>query len=163
MSAFKDRTNRTFGRLTAAWPVGRAGRLGNKRIVWLCFCECGAGVLVESNNLATGHIQSCGCLKAEHPNNQKHGKCYTPEYKAWRGMKARCTNPHATNFKYWGGRGVSVCERWLNSFENFLFDMGPRPSRNHSLDRFPNPDGNYEPKNCRWATPWQQRHNRRFQ
>jgi hypothetical protein len=75
-------------------------------------------------------------------------------------MIARCTNPNQTGFaKYYGGRGVTVCERW-SQFENFLADMGPRP-RGKTLDRFPNPDGNYEPSNCRWATPRQQRENQR--
>lgn len=94
----------------------------------------------------------------------KHGQTangkISPEHKAWAAIKQRCYNPNASKYKYWGGRGITVCERWLNSFENFLADMGKRPSDKHSLDRFPNKEGNYEPGNCRWATIEQQNENR---
>jgi hypothetical protein len=80
----------------------------------------------------------------------------TPEYRAWDAMKTRCYCPSTIRFERWGGRGITVCDRWKNSFENFLADMGPKPSSRHSLDRYPNKDGNYEPGNCRWATNSQQ-------
>lgn len=85
----------------------------------------------------------------------------TPEYKAWASMKARCSNSKRHNYHRYGGRGICVCERWLK-FENFLADMGPRPSPSHSLDRYPNNDGNYEPGNCRWATRVEQAGNRSY-
>jgi hypothetical protein len=94
---------------------------------------------------------------------RKHGegnRPWTPEYRAWCDLRARCNNP---NFKQWadyGGRGIKVCDRWA-SYAAFLADMGRRPSPKHSIDRWPNPDGDYEPGNCRWATRKEQRHNRR--
>jgi hypothetical protein len=85
---------------------------------------------------------------------------HTPEYRAWYHMKTRCYNANYKLFSRYGGRGITVCDRWLNSFENFFNDIGERPSREHSLDRFPNMDGNYEPSNCRWATTFEQQNNK---
>lgn len=92
--------------------------------------------------------------------NYSHGLSQTRTYEAWKHMIQRCTNPHAKHFSYYGGRGITVCERWLSSFENFLADMGERPP-GLTLDRYPDNDGNYEPDNCRWATWTQQAANRR--
>ena len=89
-----------------------------------------------------------------------HGMRNTPEYQAWNGMKARCHNPNDKAFKWYGARGVIVCKKWRSSFAAFFADVGARPSRLHSIDRFPNPLGNYEPENCRWATDKQQNRNR---
>ncbi len=91
----------------------------------------------------------------------KSGNEYWAEYSAWLNMKMRCYNPKRKDYKYYGGLGVSVCDEWKNSFENFLMDMGKRPSKYHSLDRHPNLTGNYEPSNCRWATKKQQSVNRK--
>jgi len=82
------------------------------------------------------------------------------EYICWQAIKRRCLDPKRSKFEYYGGRGIKICDRWENSFENFLFDVGPRPSRKHSIDRFPNRHGNYEPGNVRWATRQQQTDNR---
>lgn len=84
----------------------------------------------------------------------------TPEYRAWESMKARCYNSNTKNFHIWGGRGIRVCQKWLGSYMAFLQDVGRRPSPNHSLDRYPDPDGNYRPGNVRWAT-WEQQANNR--
>jgi hypothetical protein len=104
----------------------------------------------------------CGCLNRELvvQRHLKHGeaKLRTAEYRAWASMLDRCNNPNRKHYKYYGGRGIKVCERWM-TFANFLADMGRRPSPLHSIDRWPNPDGDYEPGNCRWATRMQQRHN----
>jgi len=89
-----------------------------------------------------------------------HGGTYTPEYRSWQMMKSRCRNPNNASYKNYGGRGIKICKRWINSFENFLKDMGPRPSAQHTLDR-KNNDGNYTPKNCQWATKKEQVANRR--
>jgi len=88
-----------------------------------------------------------------------HGQSYSSEYRIWHNMRTRCRNPKSPNFHRYGGRGISVCARW-NRFANFFEDMGPRPSSEHSLDRYPNNDGNYEPGNCRWATRDEQNRNK---
>ena len=121
--------------------------------MWLCQCDCGKEVIVRGASLTTGNTKSCGCLTTA--NAVTHGKSRTDEYKAWGTMLQRCTNPRATGFDRWGGRGITVCERWRRSFENFLVDLGPKPSPQHSIDRINN-DGNYEPGNCRWATKQEQ-------
>lgn len=97
----------------------------------------------------------------EYHRNRKHGLSRSPEHCAWIRMKGRCYNPKNHGYKWYGGRGIKVCDRWINSFEAFLADMGPRPSKKHSLDRFPDVNGNYEPKNCRWATSREQQMNKR--
>ncbi len=91
----------------------------------------------------------------------KHGMTYSGEWNAWAGMKQRCYNPKNHKYHMYGARWISVCSRWLNSFENFFADMGPKPSPQHSLDRYPNRNGNYEPSNCRWATKQEQANNLR--
>jgi len=137
------------------------------RTAWACICECGVERDVRSDYLYNNRSLSCGCLKLELTSKRqtthgatKKGKT-TAEYRAWQSIKTRCYDESVNCYPNYGGRGVAVCDRWLNSFENFLADVGLRPSVNHSADRFPNTNGNYEPNNFRWATRAQQNRNQR--
>lgn len=159
-SQFRDLTNQTFSRLTVIEQSGPLYRCRQRS--WLCKCECGKTKIIAEPSLKKGLTKSCGCLAKEHGHNMtKHGRTRTSEWFSWQSMKARCLNPNHIKFKNWGGRGIKVCDRWINSFENFFKDMGPRPSLKYSIDRFPDNDGNYEPSNCRWATMKQQNNNTR--
>jgi hypothetical protein len=124
-------------------------------------CFCGNTCILFESNVVGKKTLSCGCHHRKRMKEVKttHGLAHTPVYNVWCTMKARCSNLNSTRYEDYGGRGIRVCERWL-SFENFYADMGDRPSAKHSIDRINN-DGNYEPSNCRWATPLQQRHNQR--
>lgn len=165
-----------FGRLKVLSSAGSKPVGNNKyhlQSVWNVICDCGKTFVVIGHSLKNKFNKSCGCLRSElaskslkdNPLRLRHGlaraKRVSKVYTAWRSMRRRCTDPKYTYFSRYGGRGISVCPQWSSSssFEQFLKDMGHPPSKAHSLDRFPNPDGNYEPGNCRWATPSQQRNN----
>ncbi len=152
-------TGKTFGRLTVLERFDMDST--NTQIRWKCVCVCGIIKVVRGEGLRGGKTVSCGCKKLEGNSFRSHSMSKTPEYKAWIALKYRCSefcSDHALYFD----RGIRVCDRWINSFENFFADMGKRPSKNHSVDRFPNNDtGIYEPTNCRWATTYQQAANTR--
>jgi|SRR5882762_477197 len=160
MSRKIDLVGKKYGRLLV---IGE-GASKNGKVYWLCKCECGINKEVIGRDLKKGATKSCGCLRNEFIKklNRTHGMTSTSEYNIWSLMNKRCTNENDIEYNNYGGRGIKVCDRWKNSFENFFSDMGPRPSLGHSLDRFPNnEDGNYERSNCRWGTAGQQTRNRR--
>lgn len=163
VGSFEDIAGRQFNQLTAMWPIGYRGK--QRKIIWLCACTCGKYTVSLVDNLKRGRAKDCHrCSRLRAVRHlRKHGHALagasTPTYHVWQGMLARCGNPNNRAYSYYGGRGISVCDRWL-SFPNFLADMGEKPD-GLSIDRFPNNDGNYEPGNCRWATVDEQAHNRR--
>ena len=125
-------------------------------------CECGVEKEISVTNVKNNRSKSCGCLRKEKAliANAKHGMTYCPEYHVWDSMKGRCYRKNAGGYRDYGGRGIIVCEEWKNNFTKFYEDMGPRPSKEYSLDRKEN-DGNYCKENCRWATRGEQDRNKR--
>lgn len=157
-----DRVGKRYGRLVVLEPAGyKTHGNGKRRSLWLCKCDCGALHTTMSKHLVSGEAASCGCLQREQARKQlrSHGLSYQRVYKVWVSMKGRCHNPADMGFKNYGARGITVCERWQNSFENFHFDMGPRPAK-HSIERKDNNKG-YSPDNCVWATKSVQCNNNR--
>lgn len=159
---FANRTGQVFGRLTV---LARAGRR-RRQTLWLCRCACGTEKVIELSGLTGGRTVSCGCYASEKAAlaNLRHGfaarGARSPEHMIWTAMKQRCSNPKATGYQHYGGRGIKMCERWERSFEAFLEDVGPRPSSKFEIDRIDN-DGDYEPSNCRWTTRTAQMRNTR--
>ena len=168
-----DLTGQVFGRLTVA-SMEFGGARGSMAV---CLCACGASKSVLAYNLRSGNTSSCGCANREAAasrgkvvapilgaQNRTHGHTTrhvsTPTYASWSDAKKRCYSPQNKRFADYGGRGIKMCERWRDSFEAFLADMGEKP-HGKTLDRFPNKDGDYEPANCRWATATEQAQNQR--
>lgn len=162
MKVLIDLTGKAFGRLTVLHRA-EASLSGHTR--WHCFCACGKALDVLAQSLREGRSQSCGCDKVRlsntKPRQAKHGQSKSAEYYIWSTMKRRCMSPDHESYPDYGGRGVTIDPKWLADFRVFLKDVGPRPTSAHSLDRYPNNDGNYEPGNVRWATPAEQQNNKR--
>lgn len=164
-SRITNETNKVFGRLRVTKFAG----VKDRNAYWECVCECGQSIVTKGASLRSGVTQSCGCLHKERSSTACikrlliHGKTVGGNqrvYRIWANMISRCTNPNFDAYPYYGGRGIRVCEDW-KTFGSFLRDMGEPTSGKHSIDRFPNKDGNYEPGNCRWATKLEQANNTR--
>lgn len=159
----RDLTGDVFTRLTVN---GSYGKDKHGHYLWLCQCSCGNQKICNTSDLLSGNTMSCGCLRKETTaatgkGNISHGLTNEPGYKSWGHMIDRCTNPNHPAYSHYGGRGIKVCDEWLKTPDAFLRDMGPKPSDNHSIDRYPDNNGNYERSNCRWATPTEQVKNTR--
>lgn len=151
---------RSFGRLSIISESDQ--RTVDGKVKWNCVCTCGNTLTTSGRYLRDGDTRSCGCLEKETllNRNTSHGLSGTSEYNIWKALKQRCYNPNELHYADYGGRGILICDRWLNSFENFIEDMGNKPSPTHSIDRIDN-DGNYEPSNCKWSTKAEQGRNKR--
>lgn len=158
MGKFVDLTGNVYGSLTVIQRMGTK----NGHVSWECKCECGKTIITLGNLLKAGKTRSCGCKKPEKCGaaHRTHGRTKTRLHTTWQHMKQRCTNPNNAKYKYYGGRGISVCEEWLSYevFEKWAFGHGYKDDL--TLDRI-DVNGNYEPSNCRWVTWKVQQNNRR--
>lgn len=156
MGASIDITSQRFGRLTV---VSRGANKG-RQYGWNCVCDCGNTTHIAGASLRSGYTKSCGCLRVEttRQRRSKHQMSNTSEHGIWLAMKRRCYNKNNTDYLRYGGRGIKVCDRWINSFENFYADMGEKPY-GCSIDRI-DYDGDYTPENCKWSTNIEQANNK---
>lgn len=156
---------RRFGRLVVN---ARAENTKSNKTTWHCSCDCGSTTTVRQDHLASGRVLACGCLlerrRAEAHVTHGHSRGDSPvrsEFGIWEKMVRRCHNPKDAGYRFYGAKGVAVCAEWRDGFDAFIAHVGPRPTPKHSIDRHPDPFGNYEPGNCRWATRKQQAENTR--
>jgi hypothetical protein len=157
MSNYIDLSGQKFGRLTVIERLFERRNHDYRSALWLCRCDCGNEVRTYAGYLKSGNTKSCGCLHKEAVT--KHGFRHLPEYNIWRGMLDRCYNTETAAYPRYGGRGITMCDEWKESFEAFYRDMGTRPSEDYSIDRKDNDKG-YSKENCRWATSEEQMRNR---
>lgn len=154
-----NRTNLVGQRFSFLTVIERTDNEPGRHSQWKCVCDCGAMTTASQNQLKFGTKRTCGCRGGAFVHGHAVNENKTGTYRSWQAAKQRCGNPNGKAYRWYGARGIEMCERWSNSFEAFFEDMGPRPI-GQTLDRI-DPDGNYEPGNCRWATKAVQAANQR--
>lgn len=151
----KDLTGKIYGKLTV---LSYSHSDKSNQSMWLCQCDCGKTTTARATSLTSGRLKSCGCYNKE--SHTKHGASNTKEYQTWIRIKDRCLNPNNKSYKDYGGRGITICSKWIGSFETFLEEVGVAPSKYHSIDRIDN-EGSYAKDNVRWALINTQANNKR--
>ena len=157
-ASLDDLTGRRFGRLLV---LERALDPTYTSVMWKCLCDCGNTHITHAGSLKMGYTKSCGCYNIDATHDRaRHSMCTTDEYATWLGIKRRCYDENAENYKYYGAVGITVSNDWLDSFSRFFEDMGAKPTKSHSIERRDFSKG-YNSSNCYWGTPIEQANNKR--